>query len=279
MSFDNKYIKFSFTSEWDNNMVIAFLSTLPFDSFEDNANGVIAYIPSDKFDDGLKNKIGDVCNKYQINYTTEDIQNRNWNAEWESSFEPVSVDDFCIIKADFHNDIDDSAFKYIINITPEMTFGTGHHETTYLMIKLLKELNIENKKVFDFGTGTGILAILAEKMGAREILAVDNDPVAVDNAKKNVKNNNCTKIIVEKNDHVESENFIYDLVMANINRNVLLDQVQNLSLSLKKGGFLMISGILKEDKNLIVSEFENNSLKLMKTVEKDKWLALKFVAY
>ncbi len=160
-----------------------------------------------------------------------------------------------------------------------MTFGTGHHETTYLMIKMMEEMNIENRKVFDFGTGTGILAILAEKTGASEILAIDNDPLAVANAIKNAAFNQCNNISVEQGESADMKKFYFDIVLANINKNVLLEEAKNLSLTLRKGGFLTLSGILKEDYEDVKNTFENNSLKLMKTLEKGKWIAMKFVAY
>jgi len=279
MAFKDKFIKYSFKSGWDNNMIIAFLLSLPFDSFEEIKDVVVAYLPEEKYTEETQKEIATICSQYQITFDKEIIQNKNWNEEWESSFEPVKVEDFCIIKADFHEGVDDSGFKYSISITPQMTFGTGHHETTYLMIELLSEINVENKKVFDFGAGTGILSILAEKMGASEIIAIDNDPIAVENIISNTKSNNCTKITASFGESADIERFVFDLVFANINKNVLIQEVENLSMSLNKGGFLILSGILEDDFDEIKNLYEKNSMKLMKTLQKGKWLAMKFVAY
>lgn len=278
MSFDNKFVKYFFKSEWDNELTIAFLSQLPFDSFEETDDGIIAFIPSKSIDDEFLLQINRICKQYKLEYSEEEIQNRNWNKEWESSFEPVSVNSFCLIKADFHN-VDDLDYKYVINITPEMTFGTGHHETTYMMIELISDLFLKDKDVFDYGSGTGILAILAKKMGANNILAVDNDPIAIENIRKNAITNNCENIDIQLNDSAAFEKFNYDVVLANINRNVLEKEAENLSLSLRKGGFLLLSGILITDKEFITKLYERNSMKLMNSIEKGIWSSLKFVAY
>ena len=279
MVFEDKFIKYSFKSGWDSSMMIAFLSSLPFDSFEERKDGVVAYLPEKKNTEENQKEIADICSQYQISFDRDIVQNKNWNEEWESSFEPVSVDNFCIIKAVFHEGIDDSNYKYSITITPQMTFGTGHHETTYMMIELMSEINIKNKKIFDFGAGTGILSILAEKMGASEVIAIDNDPVAVENIHSNAKENACEKIKSDFGETADIGRFVFDLVLANINKNVLIKEAENLSLALKKGGFLILSGILKEDFDDIKNLYERNSMKLMKTLEKGKWVAMKFVAY
>ncbi len=279
MNLNKKFRKYSFKSGWDNDMMIAFLSQLSFDSFEEKEDGVIGYLPENKIDDLLEDALEEICSKYKITFEIEEIENKNWNKEWESSFEPVAINDFCLIKADFHQDIDTSNYKYTIDITPEMTFGTGHHETTYLMIELMSKIVMEDKKVLDFGAGTGILSILAEKMGADSILAIDIDPIAVDNIEKNARRNNCTKITAKEGDKAIVDKFYFNIVLANINRNVLEEEAKRLSLALKKGGFLVLSGILVEDKQRVISLYENNSMKLMKSIDKGKWSALKFVAY
>jgi len=279
MSFDDKYTKYSFKSEWDNDMMIAFLSQLPFDSFEENSEEVIAYLPTRRLTDKLNQEIEEICDKYKLKHKIKEIKNRNWNKEWETNFKPVSINSFCLIKAEFHKDLDESWFQYIINITPEMTFGTGHHETTFTMIQLMQDIVMDDKVIFDFGSGTGILAMLAEKMGARSIVAIDNDPIAIENIKRNAKANDSMKIKVKLADTADVDRFTFDIVLANINRNILENEAVNLSLALKKGGFLLLSGILLTDKEYITEIYENNSMKLMRSIDKGKWSALKFVAY
>jgi len=279
MNFDSKFTEYIFKSEWDNDMMIAFLSQLPFDSFEEKDGDIIAYLPSVKVNDSLLEELNDICDKYKITYNIKEIKNKNWNEEWESNFKPVSIGNFCLIKAEFHDDLDESGYKYIINITPQMTFGTGHHETTYNMIELMSDISIKNNIAFDFGAGTGILSILAEKMGAKNILAIDNDPIAVDNIRKNIKANNCENIEAVLGDSADVEKFKFDLVLANINRSILEMEAERLSLALRKGGFLLLSGILVEDKERIINLYEQNSMKMMRSVDKGKWSALKFVAY
>ena len=155
------YVRFTFTSKWDNDMMIAMLSSFNFDNFEENETEVISYIESSSLTTEFEQKLESFSKKYEITIKTEEFKDRNWNEIWEASFEPVQYKDFCIIVADFHK-IDTKGFKYIIKINPEMTFGTGHHETTMMMIELMSELNFSNSIVVDYGAGTGILAILAQ---------------------------------------------------------------------------------------------------------------------
>lgn len=278
MEFTDNYIKFTFSSDWDTDMLIALLMKFGFDSFEEDDNKVISFKLENSTNVKFFEDLHNYCELYKIEYTKDKIKNSNWNEDWEKSYDPVMIDDFCIIKANFHN-VDTSKFKYVIDIDPKMTFGTGHHETTEMMIRLMKELRIEEKKVLDFGSGTGVLAILAELMGAKKILAIDNDPIAVTNIADNALKNKCEKISSKLSDHVDAKHYTYNLILANIDKFILSKEVENLSLTLKKGGILLISGILKQDKGELINLYENHSLKLMKTVEKGNWAALKFIAY
>ncbi len=279
MKTNKKYIKYYFKSGWDNDLMVALLSGLTFDSFEELDNAIVAYIHEDLWNDEFKQQLQELCVKYKIDFEQESIKDRNWNLEWEQNFKPVEINDFCLVRANFHSDKDDSKYKYVLKINPEMTFGTGHHETTVMMIELMSNISCQGSKVFDYGSGTGILAILAEKMGASELLAVDNDELAVQNIKDNSALNECNKIESKYGETAEVGRFTYDLVLANINRNILEQEVVNLSLSLKKGGFLILSGILKTDEERIISLYENNSMKLINKMEMGKWVGIKFVAY
>lgn len=272
------YVRFTFTSKWDNDMMIAMLSSFNFDNFEENETEVISYIESSSLTTEFEQKLESFSKKYEITIKTEEFKDRNWNEIWEASFEPVQYKDFCIIVADFHK-IDTKGFKYLIKINPEMTFGTGHHETTMMMIELMSEMNFSNSVVVDFGAGTGILAILAEKLGAKEILAIDNDFNAVENIIENAEKNECQAIKSKYDTSLQFAKHSADFIFANIEKNVLRKEVENISNSLKKGGIVLLSGILIQDKEFIIDLYENYSLKLMKSIQSGNWLALKFIAY
>lgn len=272
------YVRFTFTSKWDNDMMIAMLSSFNFDNFEENETEVISYIESSSLTTEFEQKLESFSKKYEIAIKTEEFKDRNWNEIWEASFEPVRYKDFCIIVADFHK-IDTKGFKFIIKINPEMTFGTGHHETTMMMIELMSEMNFSNSVVVDYGAGTGILAILAEKIGAKEILAIDNDFNAVENIIENAEKNECQAIKSKYDKSLQFAKHSADFIFANIEKNVLSKEVENISNSLKKGGIVMLSGILIQDKEFIIDLYENYSLKLMKSIQSGNWVALKFIAY
>jgi ribosomal protein L11 methyltransferase len=275
---DKTYIRYTFTSRWNNDMMIAMLSSLNFDNFEENGTEVISYIETSCMTTEFQEKIESFSKKYEITIKTEEFKDRNWNEIWEASFEPVLYKNFCIIIADFHK-IDTKVFKYVIKINPEMTFGTGHHETTMMMIELMSEMNFSKTNIIDFGAGTGILAILAEKMGAEYILAIDNDSNAVENIIENAKKNECKAIKSKYDSSLRYEKHSADIIFANIEKNVLSKEVEKISDSLKKGGIVLLSGILIQDKEFIVDLYENYSLKLMKSLQSGNWVALKFIAY
>lgn len=272
------YVRFTFTSKWDNDMMIAMLSSFNFDNFEENETEVISYIESSSLTTEFEQKLESFSKKYEITIKTEEFKDRNRNEIWEASFEPVQYKDFCIIVADFHK-IDTKGFKYLIKINPEMTFGTGHHETTMMMIELMSEMNFSNSVVVDYGAGTGILAILAEKIGAKEILAIDNDFNAVENIIENAEKNECQAIKSKYDTSLQFAKHSADFIFANIEKNVLRKEVENISNSLKKGGIVLLSGILIQDKEFIIDLYENYSLKLMKSIQSGNWVALKFIAY
>jgi ribosomal protein L11 methyltransferase len=202
-------------------------------------------------------------------YKVDKIANKNWNQEWESNFQPVTVGRFCRIRADFHAPGRETRFEIVI--TPKMSFGTGHHATTHLMIQAMEELDFDNKAVLDFGTGTGILAILAEKLGAKNITACDNDPWSLQNAAENKQKHDCRSILLT-GEEIDSIPMVYDIILANINRNVLVSQMPVLATHLKPGGLLLMSGFLQDDLDPILNAASNHKMMIYNTMEQNKWI-------
>ncbi|NIG57335.1 50S ribosomal protein L11 methyltransferase [Chitinophaga sp. Cy-1792] len=252
-------------------ILIAQLATVGFEGFEEQETQLVAFIPESDFDEQvLQEMLGT-----NLSYTKELIQQQNWNAVWESNFDPVLVDDFCGIRADFHPAFD-PAPQHVIEITPKMSFGTGHHATTSSMIRLMRDISFEGKTVFDFGTGTGILAILAEKLGAKEVDAIDYDEWAVNNTKENLEANHTTKIQVWQADNLDAISKKYDILLANINFNVLLQYMADMRRILSPGGILLLSGIMPTDETQIVAAATPHGFHLQQRIEKNNWLALQF---
>jgi ribosomal protein L11 methyltransferase len=254
-----------------HDILIAELAEIGYDGFEESAGLLKAYIPETDFSD---TELNILLNKYSVKYSSSIIKKQNWNAVWESNFDPVQVEDFVGIRAHFHPVFENVAHEIVI--TPKMSFGTGHHATTYMVMQLMRELNCwNNASVFDFGTGTGILAILAEKLGATRVLAVDNDDWCIENASENILINQCKHIDIQKVDSVNmTEQF--QVILANINRNIILDNIQGLRKALVPGGQILLSGLLKEDEVDITTACTALGLTHRKTVERNGWIALWF---
>ncbi|HMU47463.1 MAG TPA: 50S ribosomal protein L11 methyltransferase [Chitinophagaceae bacterium] len=266
------YIQISFDGiqSEQQELLIAFLSEAGYEGFEENDNVLSAYIEEKNFDKVLLNEL---VYKYQLTYTEQLIPQQNWNKFWESNFQPVVVEDFVAIRANFHAII--PGVKYEIVITPKMSFGTGHHATTYMMIQQMRELDFTGKSVFDFGTGTGVLAILAEKLGASGVLAIDNDEWSIENAQENISYNKCLKIQAQLSDTFQ-DTTKYDIILANINRNVILGNAKSIASSLKENGRLLLSGLLEEDETAIREFFNTHNLFLRKKYSKNSWISLLF---
>jgi ribosomal protein L11 methyltransferase len=236
--------------------------------FEEEEQCLKAYFSSTLYDPeyivALSKELG-------VEFQVAEIPEQNWNELWESNFEPVTVDDFVSIRADFHPR--DSKVKHEIIINPKMSFGTGHHATTYLMVREMGFLDFQGKTVFDFGTGTGILAILAMKLGARSVVATDNNEWSIANAEENFQRNDVAGIrLVESDSPVQGKQF--DIILANINRNILMDAVPALVSQLGMGGILLVSGLLESDEPDFVYICENNRLKLEKKSARNNWICL-----
>ncbi len=248
-------------------ILLAELSEINFYAFEENKNVLIAYINEKDFN---KANLEDKLSKGEVHKSTI-IENRNWNEEWESEFKPVCVKTFAGIRASFHQPLQN--VRHEIIITPKMSFGTGHHATTYLMVEQMEEIDFEGKKVLDFGTGTGILAILAEKLGAKEIIAIDNDEWSINNVLENLVVNNCKNVIVENRDNV-SALVLQDIILANINLQVLNQSAAEFSSISHEGTLLLMSGFLAGDEARIISSFNNNGFFKKNSIERNGWISI-----
>jgi len=274
---DNIYIEYNFTvtpKEPATEILIAELGNVGFESFIENENGVIAYIQKVSWNDSILDSIFVLnSNEFLIDYIKSEVAQTNWNAEWEKNFEAIHVDNLVSIRAPFHKN---PHLKYDIVIEPKMSFGTGHHETTHMMIQHLLNLNLDNKKVLDMGCGTGILAIFAEMKGANPTDAIDIDNWCYLNSLENIGRNNCQFISVFEGDSSLLINKKYDVIIANINRNILLADMKTYTNCLNQNGVLLLSGFYKEDILVINQEVSKFNLKLETTIERNNWVALKY---
>ena len=258
-------------------IITAELANINFESFTETETGINAYIKSELFDDKKLNNLYFFNNSEncKINYTINTIQQQNWNKEWENNFNPVFINHNCVIRAPFH-EISPKP-KYDIIIMPKMSFGTGHHETTSLMIETVLELKLKNKTVLDMGCGTGVLAILCSKLGAKHITAIDNDKWAYENTIENLKVNNIKNCKTYCGDSNLLKNKTFDIILANINKNILLADIKKYTQSLNNKGKLILSGIYKTDFNDINNEANKQNLKFSQMSEKNKWISLTYI--
>ncbi|MFD1167313.1 50S ribosomal protein L11 methyltransferase [Sphingobacterium daejeonense] len=276
-----KYTAVAFTSstieEWQKDLLIAELANLGFDTFEDQGQGFVAYVPSSNLDiQALETVLATEAVGYDISYQVEELENKNWNQVWESNFSPILVDDQCYVRATFHEDKPE--YPYQIIIDPKMSFGTGHHQTTSMMLSFILENNFEGKRVLDMGCGTGILAILASKRGAKDILAVDFDPICVESVNENKELNQVSNIEANLGSKEVIVGLRFDVVLANINRNILLDQFDVYASDLPDAGELYISGFYDgEDLEILREKAETLGFQFVEKKVLDTWCAAKFI--
>ena len=249
-------------------ILVAQLSEAGFDGFEEGDDFLHAFIEEEQLDETV---LQTVLASGNLTATQTVIPQTNWNEVWEKNFNPVVVDDFAAVRAHFHAPISNVAHEIII--TPKMSFGTGHHATTFMMMQQMRTLDFLGKTVFDFGTGTGILAILAAKLGAAEIAAIDNDAWSIENAAENFARNNCDTIHLQlaAAPPVEEQ---FDIVLANINKHIILENINLLAAMLKANGQLLVSGLLKEDEVDILKAVNDLHLKHIQTYSRDKWICI-----
>jgi ribosomal protein L11 methyltransferase len=269
----NDYLEFTITCKNElKEILTAELGYLPYEGFIEQEDGITVYIPEELYD---AEPWQEVLDKYEIKASeiaTKKIPQQNWNAQWEASFQPIQIDDKIIVRAPFHEP--PQPFVYDLLIQPKMSFGTGHHETTRLMMKNMLGMTFNNQTVFDFGCGTGILAVLAEKMGAKSIYAIDIDEWAFDNVGENVTLNQCKHIQYERGDLSLAAHQTFDIVLANINKNVLMASFKSLTTITKPGGHVLISGFYTHDVDDLLEEATQHGFKLITTEQENQWVSL-----
>ncbi len=274
----NIYLGFHFKvepKELGSEILVAELGELPFESFIESDFGVVAYIQKQFWNENILEDLHIFTSpEFVVSYTIEEIDQVNWNEEWEKNFEAIEVDGICHVRAPFHPKTD---AKYDIVIEPKMSFGTGHHETTHMMIQHLLETDVAGKKTLDMGCGTAILAILAEMKGAQPIDAIDIDNWCYLNSIENVERNNCSQITVYEGEAALLKGKQYDVIIANINRNILLNDMQSYVDCLNKNGILLLSGFYNEDVPFIDASCTEKGLTYVKKFERNNWVSLKYV--
>jgi len=274
---DAIYIAYDFNvspKEPATEMLIAQLGYVGFESFVEQDNGVTAYIQKQEWNSKILEDVFLLhSNEFNITFEHNEIAQTNWNEEWEKNFNPIQVDDLVSIRAPFHTN---PSLQFDIVIEPKMSFGTGHHETTHMMVQHLLALDLETKKVLDMGCGTGILAIFAEMKGAKPIDAIDIDSWCYENSLENIQRNNCNHITVYEGDASLLKEK-YDVIIANINRNILLSDMKTYTDCLNENGVLLLSGFYKEDIVIIEDEVNKHGLTFETMIQRNNWVALKYV--
>jgi ribosomal protein L11 methyltransferase len=297
MSKEYIQIAFNFKRQDQFEMLVAQLSALGFEGFneEELGHGINdgvkmsnmlgegaghckTFILATDFEANLvQNNLDNIFKQHSLTYSKSIIKEQNWNAVWESNFEPVRVGDFVGIRAHFHPSFEPKV-QYELAITPKMSFGTGHHATTFSVIELMEGIDFKGKSVYDFGTGTGILAILAHKLGAASVLAVDNDDWCIENAIENIENNQAANIRVEKVD-AASQNQLFDVILANVNRHIIEANFEALSQCAKPSSNLVLSGLLIEDQSDMIILGTKFNWNFIKAQPLNGWVSLMFTSH
>lgn len=267
------YLQYSFrTTPEHQYTLLARLHLLGFDSFEETEHGWEAYLSVEDAVTITNEELLALQQLIPFSYSIEETPNRNWNEIWEASFQPIDVEGFCGVRADFHPPM--SGVQYEIVINPRMAFGTGHHATTYMMLAAMKDLHLADQKVLDYGCGTGILSIIAAKLGSSEVVAVDIEWDAYDNTLENCRQNQVDKVNVLHGTLEQVTDRDFNIILANINRNVILESMAGLYDKLLPGGHLLISGILEQDREIVLTQAQKHHFDVQKSRNRDGWLAI-----
>ena len=258
-----------------SDMLTVTLFELGFDSFAEEEGRFNAYIPADLYDEGkLRSALANLFGQSPVQFGVKRLEEKNWNEEWEKSYEPVLIGGRCMVRAPFHTAV--PGIPYDLVIEPKMSFGTAHHETTSLMIGWMLDEPVTGKHVLDMGCGTGVLAILAAKMNAKEVRAIDNDPWAIENAKENCLRNKVPQVHVIQGDDGAIPSGPFDIILANINRNILLDQIPVYSRRIRPGGFLYMSGFYETDLEGVSMKALEYGFRFEASRSENKWVAVKY---
>lgn len=268
------YYKVQITTSSDiSDILTALLSQHPFDTFEEIETGFNAYIPVSSWTTDIAEYLTNLQERFDFQFEKHFIKHQNWNAVWEANFQPLSIGNFCGVRANFHPSM--PQVRHEIVIDPKMAFGTGHHETTYMMMFLMGDIPFEKTKVLDYGCGTGILAILAAQLGATMVDAVDIDILSYENTIENAQLNNIFSINALHGTIEAVLDADYQIILANINRHVILNTLSTLYHKLRKGGILLLSGILKSDESLLREHIQKHPFTIDEVIQKGEWIAIK----
>ena len=265
------YLQFDFETETLQQMeeLIALLNEQGFEGFEEEEECLKAFIPEARFDEAEFSLVLDRFT--DIIYTQSSVEHINWNQKWEEDFKPVLIDDFVGIRAQFHSPL--AGVLHEIIITPKMSFGTGHHSTTYLMIQQMRSIDFAGKEILDFGTGTGVLSILADKLGAASVLAVDYDEWSITNTLENISQNDSRNIHVENCDAIPTTEK-FDVILANINMNVIISNLSAIMKVSNPDAKILLSGFLKENEKELSEAIQHNGLAHLHSVQKGDWIVM-----
>ncbi|MFJ1426114.1 50S ribosomal protein L11 methyltransferase [Capnocytophaga canimorsus] len=255
-------------------ILVAELAEFGFESFVDSENGILAYVQEKDWYPEILDDIYILKNpEFKISYTQKLIKQVNWNEQWEKNFNPITVNEQITVRAPFH---EKTNTPFDIVIEPKMSFGTGHHETTHMMLEFLLNTQLLGKKVLDMGCGTGVLAIMAAKKGATDVTAIDIDTWCYENAQENIQRNETKFIKVLLGDATLLNDQNFDVIIANINRNILLEDIPIYVESLSEGGTLFLSGFYQEDIPAIAEKCSQKGLTFVQKLERNRWVALQF---
>lgn len=266
MNYIELSITFSEIEPW-RDIMVSNLAEKGFESFVETKTGLQSYIPENDFKEELISEYASIDAIAEMTFKT--IQDENWNAEWEKNFDPVFVEDKLAIVAPFHKG--EFSQKMVVTIQPQMSFGTGHHQTTWLASKRLFDLEVKGKRILDMGTGTGILAVLADKLGAADIYAPDIDEWSYRNAQENSALNSCKNVTIAHGDHTLLKGRTFDLIVANINKNILISHFEHYAAALINDGILLISGFFETDKTDLVDHAGKFGFVFERIDTKDEW--------